>query len=173
VLAGIPTIRLSIVQLVRDSRACAFSWQRRKERTDVTGNPVYMNHYSLPRSSFGWLLSVSTLPMASRKATTRTVCRYEDFAMAPKQTMSMLAGELGIQDEASFPFSSDRSVVLEPNHFLWGNPDRFRHGATTIRLDDEWRRAMRWRQRALVTAMTFPMLWKYGYLNLGPRQRAI
>lgn len=173
VLAGIPAIRLSMVQLVRDSRACAFSWQRRKERTGASGEAVYMSRYSLTRSAIGWLLSVATLPLASRKATARAVCRYEDFAESPKQTLAALAEDLGMGDKASFPFSSDQSVVLESNHYLWGNPDRLRHGPITIRLDDEWRRMMGWRQRTIVTALTFPLLWKYGYLSPGQRQQPV
>jgi hypothetical protein len=164
-LTGIPSIRLSMVELIRDSRACAFSWQRRKERIDALDKAMMMDRQSLPRSAVEWSLRLSTLPLVSRRAAVHVTCRYEDFAEEPRQTLAAIAAELGIADPASFPFCSDQSVVLKSDHFLWGNPDRLRKGAITIRLDDEWRRAMGWKQRAIVTALTFPLLWKYGYLN--------
>ena len=49
------------------------------------------------------------------------------------------------------------------NHTVAGNPARHRHGLVPMRLDDEWRTAMPTRDRRLVTAMTYPLLRRYGY----------
>jgi hypothetical protein len=46
---------------------------------------------------------------------------------------------------------------------VFGNPVRFRDGPVTLRLDDQWRREMSWRDRAVVNALTGPLRLGYGY----------
>jgi len=62
-------------------------------------------------------------------------------------------------------------VRLGVCHTVDGNPSRTQSGAVKVRLDDEWRRAMGRRSRAIVTALTAPMLGWYGYLSSGNRAR--
>ena len=51
------------------------------------------------------------------------------------------------------------------NHIVAGNPIRFLKGRVEIRPDMVWQEGMRWRDKALVTALTWPLLLKYGYLG--------
>jgi len=62
------------------------------------------------------------------------------------------------------PFVDERTVELGPTHSITGNPDRLRTGPIAVRLDDRWRREMTARDRSLVTALTWPLLARYGYL---------
>ena len=55
-------------------------------------------------------------------------------------------------------FADERTARLAVTHTVAGNPDRLRTGEVSVRLDDEWRTKMRLRDRALVTAMTAPLL---------------
>jgi hypothetical protein len=50
-------------------------------------------------------------------------------------------------------------------HTASGNPMRFTTGPVPIRLDDKWRSAMLPSNRRTVTALTFPLLQRYGYLR--------
>jgi hypothetical protein len=61
------------------------------------------------------------------------------------------------------PFLGERTVALSPTHSVKGNPNRFRTGIVDLRLDDEWRHAMRPSERRLVTTLTLPLLRRYGY----------
>ena len=44
-----------------------------------------------------------------------------------------------------------------------GNPNRHSAGPVRLALDDEWRTRMPWRDRALGTLLTLPLLGRYGY----------
>jgi hypothetical protein len=48
-----------------------------------------------------------------------------------------------------------------------GNPQRFETGPTELRSDVEWKRTMPAAPRAAVTAMTLPLLIRYGYVGAG------
>jgi hypothetical protein len=46
-----------------------------------------------------------------------------------------------------------------------GNPSRFRTGKIELQLDEEWKVKMRGADKNVVTALTAPLLLKYGYLG--------
>ena len=88
--------------------------------------------------------------------------RYEDFVERPQDLFARILA-LVAETPAAFPFSGDRTMLLGPTHSVKGNPDRFRSGPTDLRIDDEWKRAMRPGDRRLVTGLTWPLLERYGY----------
>ena len=49
------------------------------------------------------------------------------------------------------------------DHTAGGNPSRFETGSVDIRPDDDWRYQMPGRRRPYVTALTWPLLVRYGY----------
>ena len=49
------------------------------------------------------------------------------------------------------------------SHGLSGNPGRFRSGPIELRQDDGWTTEMPTADRAVVTALTLPLLRTYGY----------
>ena len=53
--------------------------------------------------------------------------------------------------------------VAGEGHTIHGNPVRFDRGAIRVRPDQEWVQAQETRDRRMVTAMTAPMLARYGY----------
>ena len=53
------------------------------------------------------------------------------------------------------------------DHTVSGNPLRFQAGTFEIRPDEEWRTALPAGKRRLVTALTWPLLKRYGYLGGG------
>jgi hypothetical protein len=54
-------------------------------------------------------------------------------------------------------------VTLRANHTVAGNPDRLRHGLTRLRADGAGPDDLRTRDRLLVTALTAPLLVRFGY----------
>jgi hypothetical protein len=52
-------------------------------------------------------------------------------------------------------------VVLDVNHTVAGNPNRFHVGQVTIRLDDEWSRRMPRSRQALVQGLTWPLRLRF------------
>jgi hypothetical protein len=68
-----------------------------------------------------------------------------------------------MNEKGAAPFVADDTVVLDVNHTLLGNPDRFRTGAVTIAPDEEWRSQMPRRRQQGVRIATLPLMRRYGY----------
>jgi hypothetical protein len=66
-------------------------------------------------------------------------------------------------ENATLPFVSETEARTSANHSVAGNPDRLRHGQITLRSDDRWKTAMAPGNRRLVSALTSPLLMRYGY----------
>lgn len=139
-----------VLHLIRDSRAVAYSWQRRKFNP---GNGGEMSRYSLLRTSVEWNL-INALTAFHRPTGARyTTLRYADFAADPAAAVEEVLRFLGEEGRPN-PVSSERTVELAANHTAAGNPNRFYRGEVRIRPDEEWRRQMPARSRALVGALT-------------------
>ena len=155
---------LRVAHLVRDPRACTYSWAKRRKR-----------------QPFGVMKSVGPigngLQWASRnRAITRAwggdpdrylLFRYEDFIADPTATLAVLAGLTG-DARARFDHVAESNVILGPSHMAAGNPNRFSLGPTTLRLDDEWETALPGSDRRLVEALARGQMRRYGYERGSP-----
>ncbi len=86
----------------------------------------------------------------------------EDFAREPEASVKCIVSWMDF-DPRDLPFDGPRTVVLAPIHTTSGNPDRGRTGPVPILLDQRWRPQLPPWRKALVTALTWPMLARYGY----------
>ncbi|WP_299033108.1 hypothetical protein [uncultured Pseudokineococcus sp.] len=179
-LQQLPGVDLRVVHLVRDPRATAWSWRRRKPTGDRAGAGALMPRPGLVRSSVLWVLwnvvaalawppapgapaGATPLPRPpGRASSTRRPAvrvRYEDLVADPAGALRAAAGVAGLPAE-HLPLrgggGAPVEAVLAPTHTVAGNPDRHRSGPVVLREDDEWRRAMPRRARALVGALTAP-----------------
>jgi hypothetical protein len=156
---------LRVLHLVRDSRGVAYSWtkQVRKPGT-VEGEPSHMPRLNPGSQSLYWVafnLMFEALP-ASGVPTMRL--RYESFLRDPRTETERVSRFSGLETDAgSFAFLDDGVVELAANHSVSGNPMRFATGRVELRLDDAWRRDMPKRQAAIVSGVTAPLRWRYGY----------
>jgi hypothetical protein len=87
--------------------------------------------------------------------------RYEDFVADPRKSLERIVSLVGVT--AELPLAGEREISLGVSHTVSGNPNRFETGAVELRPDREWMDRMEPRHRALVTALTFPLLKRYGY----------
>lgn len=163
VLGLLPDIDLRVVHLVRDPRATAFSWLRRKEQPD-RGAPGLMRRKGPSTAAALWTAGngAADALWSGRPAGLRL--RYEDFATSPGPAVRRVL-ELAGEPDAEPPLVGEREVELGVHHTVAGNPDRLRTGRVELRPDREWRARMRGRDRALVTALTWPLLLRYGYVG--------
>lgn len=163
VVGTTPGIQSCIVHLVRDPRAVAFSWARRKEAPEVAGTKE-MARFSVARSAANWVrwnLAAET----ARKAlpgTKSTLLRYEDLIESPRLSLNRVL-ELAGEEGKPLPLKDETAVQLTQNHTVEGNPGRFRTGNVMLREDDEWRRSMTLSRRLVATAISLPRLKRYGY----------
>lgn len=162
-LSDLDDIDLRIVHLVRDPRAAAWSWMRQGATGAVAGFDEEMDRFSPSKSASLWSLWNGMMSQMWRSNPERYLpVRYEDFAAEPRGVVEQIIAFAGIDNEDA-PFSDLATVDLPPNHAIAGNPNRMRHGETSIRTDNEWEHAMPKRDRAAVTTLTAPLLPRFGY----------
>jgi hypothetical protein len=161
-LARIPSIDLYVVHLVRDPRATAYSWLRKKELPDF-GDVRQMQRLRPLRSSGLWTLwqAMSEVLMGRRPGRYLRL-RYEDFVARPEASVRRIAALVG-EEPAALPFVSPAAARLGVTHSVSGNPNRFETGAVQLRPDVEWVDRLGRSHRALVTAVTWPLLLRYRY----------
>ena len=150
---------MRLVHLVRDPRAVTFSRSRRDriEAPRPARTAILWNARNLAAETY-WRGQPSYLRI-----------RYEDFATRPRETVARILAHAG-EREPEPPVAPDGTVTLGENHIISGNRSRHRRGETTISLREEWQHGLPESHRAVVTALTLPLLLKYGY-PLAPRRQ--
>jgi hypothetical protein len=159
-LSRLPGIDLRVLHLVRDPRAAAFSWRRRRP-LDGPDGPLMTRHPVWKAALLWSVWNAATLRLWGRGAYLRI--RYEDLVADPARVIRAVASFAGAARDVPLPVAADRSVALAPTHSVAGNPMRHRTGGVPVRADDEWRQVMPRRSRLLVTVVTAPLLGRLGY----------
>jgi hypothetical protein len=160
-LGMVPGVELYVLHLVRDPRAVAYSWLKKKVQPDLEGTR-YMMQRSPAGSSLRWMArNLATEAFWRRSPGRYMMLRYEDFVAGPREALGRVLDLLG--EKASLSQVEDQEVKLGVNHNIWGNPSRFRTGRVEIRPDTEWASRINSGDRNLITALTLPLLVRYGY----------
>jgi len=163
VLAAALPLRMSIVQLIRDSRGVAHSWSKVVKRPDTPGRDVEMLRLSPGSVALRWILHNGTLERMARRIPTVHV-KYERVVADMRTEVHRILEAAGRPiDDGALAFIRDGRVELRPNHTVMGNPMRLATGQVELRLDEAWRTDMRVIDRATVTGLTWPLLLRYGY----------
>jgi hypothetical protein len=149
VLAGVPGTDPYVVHLVRDPRATAYSWLRK----NVSGPG---------RIGATWTIWHWTIPRLWRERRDRYFAlRYEDFVSSPRRAVAEILALVG--EQGDLPFVDEHTVRLGPQHVPNGNPNRFRRGMVEVKADEGWRSLISRRQMLATTALTWPLLHRWGY----------
>ena len=162
-LGMIPTIDLYVVHLVRDPRAVAYSWRRKKWNPDVER---YLPLYSPTHSALAWdYMNFAVETILGRSSNRYLLLRYEDFVARPQEAIKRVL-KLVQEEVSELPFVAEDEAVLTPSHMVAGNPGVYKQtGTVRLRLDQDWRAKMKPRDRNLATVLTFPLARRYGYLG--------
>jgi hypothetical protein len=162
-LGMIPIIDLYIVHLIRDPRATAYSWLRKKPSLD-TSNETYLPQYSCTKTALLWsIFNLTAEAFWGRSRERYIMLRYEDFVEKPQEAVKRILDLL--EEPNRLPFVGEREVELGVNHTIAGNPDRFQRGKVELRSDTEWEDKMRHLDKTIVTALTWPLLLRYEYIG--------
>jgi len=151
-----------VLHLVRDPRAVAWSWSRRKS-TEESDRAAWFPRYSAVRSAFYWLLFNALGMRLGREPGSRYLrVRYEDFCEDPERTVARILRfcRMGSRHPR---WSAPGTIELRPQHSVSGNPARFRTGSIVIEPDEEWRTRMPRLARLAVTLICAPLMWRCGY----------
>ena len=161
-LGMVPGIDLRVLHLVRDPRAAAYSWAKKKRQPDSTDRE-FMHQKTPTQSAVLWDAWNAAIEALWRRTPEKYLrLRYEDFISDPRssfEAMLKLVGEQG----ADLPLVGEREVKLGISHTVSGNPNRFDTGAVELKQDRAWTEKMSPRDQKLVTALTVPLLKRYHY----------
>ena len=152
-----PEIDLRVVHLVRDSRGVAYSTNKHVEKVTTSGPSTLLPRYGPVSSSarYDFYNGVTSALRATGVPYLRL--RYEDLIAEPR--------------DPELPFLKRAQVDLAENHLVDGIPIRFAHDPLQLCPDEEWRQVMPTRSRRTVTALTLPLLTRYGYRPNGGHRR--
>ena len=163
VLRHVTGIDLSFLHMVRDSRGVAFSWSKRVARPETVGTVVYMPRFGPAAISTQWLYHNVGAHLLGLLGHRHAFMRYETFVADPRAELARVLELLGQAESVPGLGFLGEEMSLKPTHSVWGNPMRLDTRAVAIKLDDQWRRDMRQRDRRVVTTLTWPLLYAYGY----------
>ncbi|MDQ3891183.1 MAG: sulfotransferase [Actinomycetota bacterium] len=166
-LRTVPGIELRLVHLVRDSRGVAYSWTKTVERPEVVGERAFFDRFSPLETGYRWSLWNAAFDVLKAFGVPSERVRYESVPQSPDAVVrgiAALASANGAADDVPELFGGGEFVPAS-GHMIGGNPIRFSRGAMRIRLDDEWRNRMAARERWAVTAVSWPLLLRHGYLS--------
>ena len=194
-LRQVPGVDLRLAHLVRRSHGVAYSWTKKVRKPEVADAEAYM-HRQTPGVTALWWMSDNLLLDSLRLLRVPAYrLRYESLvarprehaaavlrlagaggalgpgaAVAPGASAGPTAAGPGATAVPDLGFIGDGQVDLGVNHTVAGNPMRFRQGRLALKADDEWSTAMPSGQRRTVTAITWPLLLRYGYRLGGANQ---
>ena len=100
-----------------------------------------------------WNVAAEALP--KRSGEPRMLLRYEDFTRDPRGETERILAFAG--HDAAVSFTGERTVAMQPNHTVSGNPARFETGEVEIREDRAWRDKAAPATRRWATLLGWPL----------------
>ncbi len=163
-LEALGSFDLSVLHLVRDSRAVAYSWTRDRIRPEIHWAVEHMKRLSPLQTAMIWNANHLLFEALGRGGPRYLRLRYEDFVDDPDGAIATVVACADRPARSGPP-------PIEPsdggwNHSISGNPVRFDARPLRIALDDEWETRLGPQDRRLVTLVTAPLLRRYGYVSL-------
>ncbi len=161
-MSMIPSVDFYVLHLIRDPRAAAYSWLKKKPQPDSETREFMHRKTSAESAALwdSWNASADALWRRTPEKYMRL--RYEDFIASPRESFERILTLIG-EKNARLPLASEREVKLGVSHTVSGNPNRFDTGAVELRPDQAWMEKMQLRDRAIVTALTLPLMKRYHY----------
>ncbi len=168
ILRSRPGLDVRFLHLVRDPRAIAHSWQRRRREPGLAGDAQMEQRTPVVSALYHNVSNVASDLLWANRTGRYLRLRYEDLLSDPQGAVEQIEA---LVDEP-LPLDgilSGSTAVLGQQHVAWGNPNRFESGSIELRPDTEWETAMPAWDKRLVAACTFPLMRRYGYPLGSPR----
>jgi hypothetical protein len=155
--------RFQVVHMVRDPRAVAYAWTKQVPRPEATATSPEqeMARYSPGVAAAQWVAQNSVFAALARRGVPTHRVRYEDFVARPVEEFRAVAAFVG--HRGAVPLGADQVARLSSTHAVSGNPMRFTTGAVAVRADARWHDDLGSARRLVVSTLTAPSRWRYGY----------
>lgn len=168
ILLGVPAVRTYVVHLVRDARGVAFSMEKKRRRPGTPEDSELLDRRSAAVGSTLWSAANLLTESLRDDAAGYVRIRYGDFVRSPDEEVGRVLASLG--SVGGSPGRDERvrhlgggAVPPAVQHVLAGNHVRGETGRLDLEEDLEWLRALTPAKRWLVSALTLPLLVRYGY----------
>ncbi|WP_162141424.1 sulfotransferase [Smaragdicoccus niigatensis] len=164
-LSASDDLDVRLLHLVRDARGVAYSWTK-QDVARPSANAVFteMKTHKPAASAARWCVDNALAEAIARRGLPYHRMRYEDFVSTPGPTVEAALRGLEIETPSGLATQlGSRTVHIPKGHALLGNPSGFGRSEVTLREDTGWRNGLGSRDRRLVTALSAPMLARYGY----------
>jgi hypothetical protein len=160
----IPGVRLTVIHLVRDPRAVAWSWHRQRRQPGPDGRAIAPQGALASAARWDAYNTFAELLLAPRVSGRFRCVRYEDLLADPTSQIPELARFIG-RDPATVRIGGDppHLAMTRPAHPVWGNPVRTSTGDIALRTDTEWHTEVPAGMGVGATLATLPLLVRYGY----------
>ncbi|HSX42962.1 MAG TPA: sulfotransferase [Candidatus Saccharimonadales bacterium] len=160
-LSTMPELDLRVMLLVRDPRAVAFSWTRRRLRPEVHWEKREMPRHNVVRSAQAWNMSNDiTARLAWVRKLPCRLQRYEDFVANPTEELVRIAS-FALGEHVTLPADLFTRQPHLP-HTIAGNPLRIGSEHVRVHEDDEWKQ-MPWVKRLAIILVSWPGMLRYHY----------
>jgi hypothetical protein len=175
IVRGAPGVRMRTLHLVRDSRGVVYSWGKRSiPQPQYANNPI-LRHTTVARrptvhAALHWDLTNALVHWLSASGTPTQRLHYESLVRDPDTAIYRAYAFAYAVDHERCQIRLERSLespefAAPAHHTLGGNRVRFHEGPLRLRPDVEWQQRMSAGDKVVATALTFPLLVAYGYLN--------
>lgn len=158
-----PRLDIRVLHLIRDPRGVARSRMRAKQRPEAAN--VAMSTVSPQNTATRWVTdNLGYEGLAARGVPTLRL-RYEDVMADPSASILDVARFAGLSPSAEdLAFLDGRHAHFTTTmHSAAGNPMRFGGDRMEIRADRGWQTDLDDRSRRLVSAISAPLMLRYGY----------
>lgn len=163
-LSAMDDVCIRVLHIVRDSRAVAYSWTREKVRLHLVEKGSYMPRYSPPHSAEDWMYRNILTEIAHGRADGYRRLRYEDLLAHPREVIESIARFIQLPS-TDFGFIEGNELKFSRiNHTIAGNPSLLEKRPVRLRIDNAWQQEMKQADKVTVTALTWPLLKRYGYV---------
>lgn len=162
ILSQLPSVELYTIHVVRDPRAVAYSWTKKKKYEPFDESDIYMKRQNIIFSSLEWITWNVAVEMLKRKIFKNyLLIRYENLVENPNKSIKAIL-EFVDEENKKTPIKN-KKVNLRTNHCISGNPVRFKRGFVKIVEDNEWLIKFKLIEKIIITALAFPFMLYYGY----------
>jgi sulfotransferase family protein len=158
----LPSLDVYTLHVVRDPRAVTYSWLNPKPSNDPYAPPM-MGVMQLWTSIQVWNIWNMLIEYFGRKGLGNYLfLRYEDFVAHPSLHLNEIQEFLDLNNRFN-PLNDSETISVKKTHTISGNPLRFETGTIKISEDRRWRNEMKNKDKAIVTALSFPLMLRYSY----------
>ena len=164
ILSGMDGIEGSMIHLVRDARAVAFSNQKRKPNPSDPRPGATMETKPALQVSMTWVVYNYLLENLRNEFNKQKLVKYENIFDRSGQKMRTIYADFEGDIENEEIFLEKGIVDISLGHTGQGNPSRFNEGKIKLKVDREWKKRILTSSNCVVNILCYFSLSKYGYI---------